>query len=157
MAQIPQHIEVFWRSFLDSRLDPAEANARYYESFQIGARDEDADKGAMLILNKHKTATSSLLWEYESSGKSLPNVGDFSVVEDGKRQPVCVVETTWVKVISFAQVDAQFAYEYGEGTRALEAWRQMCWEYYSEVCEAMNREMSKDASLVCERFQLVFP
>lgn len=157
MTQVPQHIEVFWRSFLDSQSDSAEANERFYESFRVGSRDESADEGARLILNKEKTATSSLLWEYDASGSRLPHIGSFSVVENGMRKPVCVVKTTWIEVIPFGDVDAQFAYEYGEGNRTLEGWRKMFWEYYSEVCETMNREMSNEAPLVCERFQVIFP
>lgn len=157
MPQVRQHIEAFWRSFLDSQPDSEEVNKRFYESFRVGSSVESADEGARHILDREKSAMSSLLWEYGASGRPLPLVGDFSVVENGKRRPVCVVETTWIEVVPFDNVETQFAYEYGEGSRTLEGWRKMFWKYYSEVCETMNREMLNEAELVCERFQVVFP
>ena len=102
-----------------------------------------------------KTATASLLREYED-GKPMPSVGALSVLEDGTRKPVCVVKTVWVEVIAFDQVDALFAVEYSETDGTLEGWREMCWEYYSDVCAEMGRGMSKDEPLVCERFRVIF-
>jgi uncharacterized protein YhfF len=157
MVHIPPHIESFWTDFLESRSAPDDANARFYESFRVGSGDQDAETGAELILTKQKTATSSLLWEYESSGKALPPVGSFSVVENGHRVPVCIVKTTWIEIVRFDDVDAQFAFEYGEGDRTLEGWRKMFWSYYASECAALGREMSPDAPLVCERFRVIFP
>ena len=157
MTDIPRHIEAFWIAFLESPSAPNDANERFYESFRIGLADEDAETGAELILSKQKTTTSSLLWEYESSGKALPPLGNLSVVENGRRAPVCIVQTTWIEAIRFDDVDAQFAFEYGEGDRTLEGWRKMFWSYYSNACKALGREMSPDTPLVCERFLVIFP
>ena len=154
---VPQHIETFWRSFLDSQSNPMSANERFCESFRIGSDDEDADEGARLILSGEKTATSSLLWEYENRGKPLPKVGALSVVEDGGRKPTCVVQTTWIEVVPFSEVDAKFAREYGESDGTLEGWCKMFWEYYSDACKVMGCKMSKETPLVCERFQVIFP
>lgn len=157
MVNVPQHIEAFWKRFLDSQSDPADANGRFYESFRIGSGDQGADEGARLILSGEKTATSSLLWEYEESEKPLPYVGALSVVEDGERRPVCVIETTWMEIIPFDKIDAKFAYEYGETDGTLEGWRKLFWGYYFNECAAMGRKMSKDTPLVCERFRVIFP
>ncbi len=157
MAGVPQHIEAFWDAFLGSQSAPNDAGDRFYESFRIGLDDETAEEGARLILSRQKTATSSLLWEYESSGKALPPLGNLSVVENGRRAPVCIVQTTWIEIIRFDDVDPQFAFEYGEGDRTLEGWRKMFWSYYSNACAALGREMSPDAPLVCERFHVIFP
>ena len=157
MTDIPRHIEAFWIAFLASPSAPNDANERFYESFRIGLADKDAETGAKLILSKQKTATSSLLWEYESSSKALPLLGNLSVVENGRGAPVCVVQTTWIETIRFDDIDAQFAFEYGEGDRTLEGWRKMFWSYYSNACEALGREMSPDTPLVCERFVVIFP
>lgn len=157
MADVPQHIEAFWGGFLASQSAPNDAGDRFYESFRIGLDDETAEEGARLIISGQKTATSSLLWQYESSGKALPPLGNLSVVENGRRAPVCIVQTTWMEIIRFEDVDAQFAFEYGEGDRTLEGWRKMFWDYYSNACAALGREMSPDAPLACERFRVIFP
>lgn len=143
MADIPQHINTFWNDFLESRSAPSDANQRFYDSFRIGIEDEDAETGAVLIRSGQKTATSGLLWEYESRGKPLPPLGNLSVVENGRREPVCVVTTTWIELIRFEDVDARFAFEYGEGDRTLEGWRKMFWDYYSNACAALGREMPR--------------
>jgi uncharacterized protein YhfF len=155
-VDIPRHVEAFWSGFLESSSAPHDANERFYESFRIGLEDEDADTGAALILSGQKTTTSSLLWEYESRGKALPPLGNLSVVENGRRAPVCVVTTTWIEIIPFDRIDAQFAYEYGEGDRTLEGWRKMFWPYYSKACAALGREMSEEAPLICERFGVIY-
>ncbi len=154
---VPNHIEAFWRRFLDSRTGPKDANERFYESFRVGNDDESANEGARLILSNEKCATSSLQWEYEDCGKPLPRVGALSVVEDARRRPQCVVETTWVEVIPFGEVDATFAYDYGEGDRTLEGWYRVFGPYYAELCEETGRELSSHTALVCERFRVIFP
>jgi uncharacterized protein YhfF len=96
------------------------------------------------------------LWDYQESGKPLPYVGALSVLEDGARQPVCVIETTWVEVIPFDQIDSKFAFEYSETDGTLEGWRQMFWGYYDRECSKKGWVMSKGAPMVCERFRVIF-
>jgi uncharacterized protein YhfF len=156
MMTIPAHIREFWNTFLKADSCPNDANERFDVSFRIGSTDEVADEGARLILCGEKTATSSLLWDYTESGKPLPYVGAFSVLENGRRNPVCVIETTWVEIIPFDKVDAKFAHEYSESDGTLEGWRQMFWEYYVDDCLKKGRKMSREAPLVCERFRVIF-
>jgi RimJ/RimL family protein N-acetyltransferase/uncharacterized protein YhfF len=156
-VDIPERIQEFWQQFLDTRADPVDANGRFYESFRIGLDDEDVAEGANLILSGKKTATSSPLWEYEDSGKTLPYPGALSVLEDGTWNPVGVVETTWTGIVPFGEVDQAFAFEYGEADGTLAGWRTMIRDYYADICVDMGREMSSDTPLVCERFRLVFP
>ena len=75
MMEIPSHVRAFWGEFLGSLSDPADAELRYYNTCRIGSTEADADEGAQLILRGEKIATSSLLWEYEATGKPLPKVG----------------------------------------------------------------------------------
>ena len=156
MAVIPLHVEAFWQRFLESQSDPAAARSRFYESFRIGSGPEDADEGVRLIRSGQKTATSSLLWEYQVKAKPLPRVGSLSLVEDGRGEANCVVETSWLEVLPFDQVEADFASDYGETDGTLEGWRRLCWEYYAVSCAELGRTMSLDAPLVCERFRVVF-
>ena len=55
----------------------------------------------------------------EQIGEPLPLVGELAVVVGGQGEPLCVIEVTEVIVRPFDDVDEQFAYEYGEGLRAL--------------------------------------
>jgi uncharacterized protein YhfF len=156
VSAIPHHIKAFWQHFLASQPDPLAARERFYEAFQIGTGPEDADEGVRLIRCGQKTATSSLLWDYEARGKSLPQLGSLSVLEDGRKQAVCVVETSWLEVLAFDRVDAEFARDYGEADGTLEGWRSLCWPYYAAACVSLGRTMSRSTPLVCERFRVVF-
>jgi uncharacterized protein YhfF len=52
-----------------------------------------------------------------------------------------VEERPW---LATSIVDAQFAFEYGEGDRTMKGWRKMFWGYYSNACApwaAKSRQM----------------
>ena len=115
-----------------------------------------ANEGARLILSGVKTATSILLWELQKNDEPLPKVGDLCVVEDGSGNPVCVVETIWVDIIRFGDVDDSFARDYSETDGTLKDWYRVFGEYYSEKCALMNRELTGETPLICERFSGLF-
>ena len=146
-----------WRTYLDSLSEPQEAESSFYEEFRIGSSAESANEGARLILQGTKTATSSLLWEYEDDKRPLPYAGSLSILLDGDDKPVCVVETTAAATKPFDEVDADFARQYGEGDRTLEGWRRLCWEDFSAQCTDMGRLPSEDMPLVCEHIRVIFP
>jgi len=149
--------EAFWQAYLTSLPQAQDASSRFYEVFQIGKSPEAADEGAALITQGVKTATSSLLWEYQATNKPLPAVGSLSIVTDGRGAPVCVVETLTVEMKSFADVDAAFAYDYGEWDRTLETWRAQCWAFNTLRCQAIGKTPTPEMPLVCEWFRVVYP
>ena len=75
---------------------------------------------------------------------------------DWQEQPICIIQTTEVKIIPFQECDAQFAYDYGEGERTLAWWREGLWDYYAQECEQLGRQANEQMPLVCERFQVVY-
>src|SRR5437764_98420 len=81
------------------------------------------DRLVAAILSGEKTATSSLLIEYEEPGEDFPEVGGRSVVVDSAERPVCVIETTEVRVLRLDGVDEQFARDEGEGFESVAEWR----------------------------------
>ena len=149
--------EEFWQAYLASTPQAVDAFRRFYEVFQIGISPEDADTGAALIKQGIKTATSSLLWEYQVEHKPLPEVGSLSIVSDGRGDPTCVVETIALEIKGFSEVDAPFAYDYGEWDRTLETWRAECWKFYTSACQVIGKTPAPDMPLVCERFKVVYP
>jgi uncharacterized protein YhfF len=156
-VKLTPRAETLWRAYVNSLPQAGEAAFRFYEVFRVGDSERSADEGAALIKQGVKTATSSLLWEYHAANKPLPRLGSLSIVEDGKGDPVCIVETTWLTIIKFIDVDAQFAYEYGEWDRTLESWREHCWAYYTDQCRSLGRHVAPEMLLVCERFKVVYP
>ena len=148
-------IEAFWRRFQAARPD-LETSRGYYEAFSFGDDTAMADELAALVANGVKTATSSLLWSYEDRGVAVQREGDFHVVVDARRAPVCVIQTTELWIARFEAVDARFAFDYGEGERTLDWWRENLWAYYAAVCASLGREPTPSMPLVCERFAVVF-
>ncbi len=147
----------FWQRYLAGTADPDRAAQCFHEVFRIGDCETSAERGSRLVLDGSKTATSSLLWEYEAARRSPPRVGALSILENGRSEPVCVVESTEVLVQALSDVDARFAWDYGEWDRTLDTWRARCFEYYAGRCRALGRAPAYDMPLVCERFRVVFP
>ncbi len=111
-------VAAFWDEFL--RAHPAVDPRRLYEAFRFGSTQAMAEGLAQLVVEGIKTATSSLLWEYEAKGKRPVAPGDLCIVVNWAGQPVCVLETLEVRVLPFSAIDAQFAWDYGEGDRSLQ-------------------------------------
>ena len=151
-----QAIEQYWQTYLATRSDNTTADETYVAD-QFGDHPQLADELAQLILAGTKTATCSALWEWQAEGSALPQVGTKTIVLDGNNQPLCIIETTQVTVQLFNQVDAQFAYEEGEGDRSLESWRREHWQYFSRVLPKIGKAPALEMPLVCERFQVIYP
>jgi uncharacterized protein YhfF len=115
-----------------------------------------ADELGALVYAGIKTATCSLLWEYEAEGEPPPQVGELSIILDGNDDPICIIETTEIEIKPYDQVDAQFAYDEGEGDRSLSYWRDAHWHFFSQTCEQIKRQPSPDMPLICERFRVLF-
>jgi uncharacterized protein YhfF len=146
----------YWHQFLASLPTEAERPQGFVEPVAFGFTAADATEIAKLVLDQIKTATGSLLWSYEADGKALPRLGDFWMVIDGDRRPVCIIRTTSVEIIPFAEVGEDYAWWGGEGDRLLETWRRIYWEYIGLECKRLRREPSAKAPLIMERFELVY-
>jgi uncharacterized protein YhfF len=153
---MPDPVKAFWSRFLSSCEDPDAADARFLETFAIGTTPESADHGAALILSGEKTATSALLWEYETSGNRLPYAGALSILLDGRGDAICVVESTQVEVKPFGEVDESFTRPYGECDGSVEGWRQLCWPIYERQCRELGRTASMQMPLVCELLRVLY-
>ena len=145
-------VQLYWEAFRSSRPDisvPDEPNS----VFAFGNTPEMADKLGALVAGRLKTATTSALEAYEP-GEPLPHVGELNVVLDGSEEPLCVVETTEVRVLLFAEVDAAFASDEGEGNRSLAYWRAAHERFFGET---LPGPFDKEMRVVCERFRVVWP
>ena len=114
-------IEEYWQAFINA--DPTRARdylERGYTSWYFGDSEELADELSALVVAGVKTATASLVWSYEAVNEPIPKVGDLSIITDFEGKPLSIIETTEVRVCPFNQVDAQFAYDEGEGDRSLD-------------------------------------
>jgi uncharacterized protein YhfF len=114
-------------------------------SFAFGDSPALADELLELVLKGVKTATCSTEDE-----PNMSKPGERWIVLDGRGHPRCVIESTEVSFRRYAEVDAAFAHDEGEGDRSLAYWRSAHRRYF----ERLGR-FSEDMMLMCERFRLV--
>jgi len=151
-------IEQYWQAHRDQLPDdiPAHLRQETPEAWAFGDRPEVADELGALVQAGVKTATCSLLWEYEAEGEALPRPGDLSIILDGQGRPIGLIQLTEVWISPFDQVSAQHAYEEGEGDRSLDYWREVHWRVNAPVCQRLGRQPAQDMPLVCQRFRKLF-
>ena len=148
-------VQVFWDTFRSERPEralPAEPG----DVFVFGDSPEMASELGDLVRAGVKTATTSALWAYEPD-EALPQVGELSVVLDGDNKPLCIIETTEVRTMTFAEVDAAFAFDEGEGDRSLAYWRGAHERFFTRTLPEIGKTFSETMPVVCERFKKVYP
>jgi uncharacterized protein YhfF len=147
-------IDSYWQQYLET-LPESERDITYVAE-GWGDSPEMATELGRLIADGIKTATCSALWEWEAEGETLPEPGVITIVLDGEDNPLCIVETTELNIRPYNEVDAQFAYDEGEGDRSLEYWRRAHWAFFSRSLAAIDRQPAEDMPLVCERFKVIY-
>jgi uncharacterized protein YhfF len=150
-------VEAFWQAYLASLPAGAERPEEPYEIGYFADNEQDADELGELVRAGTKTATCGSLWAYEAENEAPPKVGDLFIVTNWAGDPLCIVETTEVQIRPFNEVDAQFAYDEGEGDRSLAYWRRVHVEFFTRELAEIGREPTETMPLVCERFRKVYP
>ena len=146
-------LSTFWAARRDEVPELPEAVP---EAWAFGATPDHADGLLDLVLRGIKDGTASSMWDYEANGDPLPEVGDLSVILDGRGEPRAVIETTDLRVVPFDEVDAEHARAEGEGDRTLQHWRAVHERYWREHSEN-PRGYEPDMPELCERIRLLWP
>lgn len=151
---VPPAIAHFWSAFVASQ--SSDPSHRFYEAFHFDDNASDADELAHLVLAGRKRATAGLALVFESAGKPIPQPGDLSVVTLFSGQPVCIIETREVNIVSFSHVDAEFAAAEGEGDGSLGHWHRVHAAFFRRECARLGCEFNASVPVVCERFDVVY-
>lgn len=109
------------------------------------------------ILAGEKTATSSLLAEYELAGEPLPEVGLLEAVVDSHDNVVCVTRVSEVRVVPLADVDDSHAIAEGEGYQSSDEWRishEHFWTSDEYVTSVGKIVLSDSTPVVCVSLEL---
>lgn len=148
-------IKNFWEEFC---LTNSEINAETpYQIWHFGNTSEMAQELAGLVLQKKKTATASLVEFNEKNPEHAPVENGYSVVTDFENNPLCIVQTTEIRQVTFTEVDAQFASDEGEGNQSLEYWREVHRNYFSKEAANSGVKFDEKTLICCERFRLLYP
>lgn len=146
-------VQKYWEAFCNAH--PEFDRTALYQTWYFGLTREDARELAALVLEGKKTATASLPDEYENKPEDMPVVGTCSVVTDFDGDPLCVVRTTEVRSVPFNEIDAEFAFDEGEGDQSLDYWRQVHWDYFTRRLTELGRQPGETMPVICERFELL--
>lgn len=125
------------------------------EAWAFGATASHADELLALVLDGAKTGTASAMQDLVPDGEPVPEVGQMSVILDGRDRPQAVIVTTAVEIVPFSEVSAEHALSEGEGDRSLAAWREIHENFWREHAQGADG-FSEDMLVVCERFELVY-
>lgn len=146
-------VQKYWEAFCNAH--PEFDRTALYQTWYFGLTREDARELAALVLEGKKIATASLPDEYENKPEDMPVVGTCSVVTDFDGDPLCVVRTTEVRIVPFNAIDAEFAFDEGEGDQSLDYWRQVHWDYFTRRLTELGRQPGETMPVICERFELL--
>jgi uncharacterized protein YhfF len=147
----------FWTQYLATLpADHPHHDTRYSDAWGFGDSPKMADELGTLVVKGIKRATASLVREYEEDDESIPPVGDISIILNGESTPICIIETTEITVKPLNQVDAQFAYDEGEGDRSLQYWQDAHERFFRRLCTQRGWTYRDDLLTVFERFTVIY-
>ncbi|MGI8542184.1 MAG: ASCH domain-containing protein [Aridibacter sp.] len=155
-----EQIEEFWREFCEVSGVDFETP---YEFWYFHYHSEGAKRLADLVVSGKKKATTDLAEWNEAEDAEGAIVGGYNVITDFDGNPQCVVQMTEIRVMPFSEVDAQFAFDEGEGDQTLEYWRNAHRKYFTESLELgfdsfeSGVEFDESTPVACKRFKLLFP
>lgn len=109
------------------------------------------DRLVDLVLRGRKRATAALLSEWEAAGDPL-EVGRRWAVVDSVNRRVGVVQTTELRIGTFADVDWDWIVDAGEGEHSVEEWQE---NYLAQYERMTGVRPALSTPVVYERFRLV--
>lgn len=151
-----KNFDSFWQTYLASLPEDHPHHQATYNAWGFGDSPQMADELGQLVVAGTKAATASLAREYEAEGETIPPVGDVNIILNGADEPICIIETTEITIKPFNQVDAQFAYDEGEGDRSLAYWKNAHERYFTRTCERYDWTFTGDELIVLERFKVIY-
>jgi uncharacterized protein YhfF len=146
-------VRQFWLEFCErSKVSPETP----YQAWYFGNSEKMARELAELVISGPKRATASLVASNEKYPQLAPVDDGYSVVTDFTGNPLCVIQTTEIRHLPFDQVDAQFAFDEGEGDRTLEDWRDGHRRYFTKEAAENGFDFNENSLICCERFKLLY-
>ncbi len=148
--------DAFWAAY-STAYPSAAAGAPEYTVEYFGDSPRLADELLRAVTHGPKRATAELVDAFVADGEALPRIGGHWIACDGTGQPAVILRTTELRIATFCDVDAAFAFDEGEDDRTLESWRREHRRYWTRTCAARGATWSEQDEIVCERFTVVWP
>jgi uncharacterized protein YhfF/GNAT superfamily N-acetyltransferase len=147
-------LDDYWRTFcVATGLDPATP----YQAWYFGDTPSLAHQLVELVLHGPKRATAGLSEVNDTLPQVKPVAGGYSVLTEHDGTPRAVIRTTLLERRSFAEVDAAFAWDEGEGDRTLADWKDGHRKFFTRELETIGRRFDESMPVDLERFELLYP
>lgn len=147
---------VLWTAYAAAHPEAVAAGDEYVVD-RFGDSVELGDELLGIVRHGAKRATAELVAEFAHRGEALPRVGAHWVACDGRGAPQLVLRTVELRIATFREVDADFAFDEGEDDRSLRSWREQHRIYWERTCAARGAEWGEQDEIVLERFRVVWP
>lgn len=145
-----------WHDYVAAHPEAVRASAEYVVD-RFGDSVELSDQLLGVVRHGQKRATAELVDEFAHRGEELPRVGAHWVACDGRGAPQLVLRTVELRIATFREVDADFAFDEAEDDRSLASWRTQHRIYWERTCAARGATWSEQDEIVLERFRVVWP
>lgn len=117
------------------------------------------DRLVAAVLKGDKTATTSLLAEWEHDEEPLPAPGARQTVVDSDGHPVAVIELIVLEIIRLGDADLRLAVDEGEGFASVTQWREVHEQFWKAAVlpglPAGLVTLCDETPVVVERFRLL--
>jgi uncharacterized protein YhfF/GNAT superfamily N-acetyltransferase len=147
-------VRTFWETFCRAAGVPPTTP---YQAWYFGDSPRLAHELIELVVNGPKRATASSAWVNEQAPDIAPVPDGYSVVTEHDATPRAVLRTVWLDRRPLSEVDAQFAWDEGEGDRTLPDWLDGHTRYFKREGERIGRPFSPTMPVTLERFELLYP
>ena len=121
----------------------------FFEIFSFGDSPEMADELLKLVLEGKKTATVSVYPEDEAK----PQIGDLSLVLDGRGEPACVIKTVYLQTVPFRDLTWEMVRLEGEDD-SFEEWVTGNRRYWTRDAERRGYVFDDSTPVCFERFEV---
>ena len=124
--------------------------ADYFECFAFGNSPEMADELLELVLAGKKTATVSVILEEEPQ----PQIGDVSLVLNGRGEPACTIRTTYLETVRFCDLTWEMGRQEGED-ETFEQWKTGNYGYWTQDAARRGYTFTEETMMTFEQFEVV--
>lgn len=128
-----------------------------YQAWYFGDTPELAHELVELVLHGPKRATAGLSEFNDTMPDVKPVAGGYSVITEFDGTPRGVIRTSQLEQRPFAEVDAEFAWDEGEGDRSLADWQAGHRAFFTRELAALGRSFDESMLVDLERFELLWP
>lgn len=122
-------------------------------SAEFGPPGPLRDRLVALILSGRKTATSSLVSDYDVEGEPLPEPGELELLLNSNDRGVAVLETIAVTIVPLSDIPWSHVVAEGEGHTSLTDWRRDHEEYWAAHSPA--GQLDDSTPVVMQEFRVV--